>query len=162
MFANCSKEEEIFPLTTPEIAEAQKADVKLNHCFRRNTVLGIGLEVRLVDNTYVVCKDGEMIILMPLQRPAVLWYHQYLQHPGLGGPQFRFPPVFFGIERTNGLKFHVTCCFDSRESKSLVTSPPPPMAMHPPPPLAHFIPPAGGGIYISLNVRACRLPRGVL
>ncbi len=31
VFANCSKEEEIFPLTTPEIAEAQKADVKLKH-----------------------------------------------------------------------------------------------------------------------------------
>ncbi len=29
VFANRSKEEEIFPLTTPEIAEAQKADVKL-------------------------------------------------------------------------------------------------------------------------------------
>jgi hypothetical protein len=35
MLANRSEEEEIFPLTTPEIiAEAQKADVKLKHCFR--------------------------------------------------------------------------------------------------------------------------------
>jgi hypothetical protein len=39
VFANRSKEEEIFPLTTPEIAEAQKADVKLKHCFRHNAVL---------------------------------------------------------------------------------------------------------------------------
>jgi hypothetical protein len=82
VFANCSKEEEIFPLTTPEIAEAQKADSKLKHCFRRNTVLDDGLEVRLVDNTYVVCKNGKVIILKPLQRHAVLWYHHYLQHPG--------------------------------------------------------------------------------
>ena len=68
----------------------------------------------------------------------------------LGGPQFRFPPVFFGIERTNGLKFHVTCCFDSQESKSLVTTPPPPMAMHPPPPL-HTLSPrrAEESIYLS-------------
>ncbi len=50
-FANCSKEEEIFPLTTPEIVEAQKADVKLKHCFRRNAVLDKGLEVRLIDDT---------------------------------------------------------------------------------------------------------------
>jgi hypothetical protein len=77
-----SEEEEIFPLTTPEIVEAQKADVKLKNCFRRNTVLGKGLEVRLVDNTYVVCKDGKMITPKPLQRPVVLWYHHYLQHPG--------------------------------------------------------------------------------
>ncbi len=82
MFANCSEEEEISPLTTPEIAEAQKVDVKLKHCFRQNTVLDKRLEVRLVDNTYVVCKNGKMIIPKPLQRHTVLWYHHYLQHPG--------------------------------------------------------------------------------
>ncbi len=82
MFANRSKEEEIFPLTTPEIAEVQKADSKLKHCFRRNAVIDKGLEVRLVDDTYVVCKDGKIIIPKPLQRRAVLWYHHYLQHPG--------------------------------------------------------------------------------
>jgi hypothetical protein len=32
--------------------------------------------------TYMVCKDGRMIIPKPLQRRAVLWYHHYLQHPG--------------------------------------------------------------------------------
>ncbi len=82
VFANCSKEEEIFPLTTSEIAEAQKANSKLKHCFKRNIVLDKGLDVRLVDNMYVVCKDGRMIIPKPLQRCAVLWYHHYLQHPG--------------------------------------------------------------------------------
>jgi hypothetical protein len=82
VFANHSKEEEIFPLTTPEIAEAQKANSKLKHCFRRNTVLDKGLEVRLVGDTYVVCKDGKMIIPKPLQRCTVLLYHHYLQHPG--------------------------------------------------------------------------------
>jgi hypothetical protein len=82
VFANRSEEEAIFPLTTPEIAEAQKADGKLKHYFRRNAVLDKGLEARLVDDTYVVCKDGKMIIPKPLQRRAVLWYHHYLQHPG--------------------------------------------------------------------------------
>ncbi len=82
VFANHSKEEKIFPLTTPEIAEAQKAAVKLKHCFRRNAVLDKGLEVRLVDDMCVVCKDGKMIIPKPIQRRAVLWYHHYLKHPG--------------------------------------------------------------------------------
>ncbi len=82
MFANRSEEEEIFPLATPEIAEAQKADIKLKHCFKHNTVLDKGLDVRLVDKMYIVCKDGRMIILKPLQRRAVLWYYHYLQHPG--------------------------------------------------------------------------------
>jgi hypothetical protein len=82
VFANRSKEVEIFPLTTPKIAEAQKANVRLKHCFRRNTVLDKGLEVRLVDDTYVACNHGKMIILKPLQRRTVLWYPHYLQHPG--------------------------------------------------------------------------------
>jgi hypothetical protein len=41
-----------------------------------------GLEVSLVDNTHVVCKNGRMIIPKPLQRRAVLWFHHYLQDPG--------------------------------------------------------------------------------
>jgi hypothetical protein len=82
VFANHSKEEEIFPLTTQEIAEVQTAADKLKHCFRRNTILDKGMEVRLTGGTYVVCKDGRMIIPKPLQRRAVLWFHHYLQHPG--------------------------------------------------------------------------------
>ncbi len=82
MFANRSEEEEIFPLATPEIAEVQKANSKLKHCYRRNAVIDEGLEVRLIDYAHVVCKDGKMIIPKPLQRRAVLWYHHYLQHPG--------------------------------------------------------------------------------
>jgi hypothetical protein len=82
VFANRSEEEEIFPLTTPVISEAQKANVKLKHCFRRNAILDKGLEVSIVADTYVVCMDGKMIVLKPLQRHAVLWYHHYLQHPG--------------------------------------------------------------------------------
>ncbi len=82
VFTNHGKEEEIFPLTTQEIAEAQKADDKRKHCFKRNAVLDKGLDIRLVDNTYMVCKDGRMITPKSLQRRAVLWFHPYLQHPG--------------------------------------------------------------------------------
>ncbi len=82
VFANHSKEEEIFPLTTQEIAVAQKDNDKLKNCFKRNMVLDKWLEVSLVDDTHVVCKDGRMIICKPLQRHAVLWFHHYLQHPG--------------------------------------------------------------------------------
>jgi hypothetical protein len=33
VFANCSKGDKIYPLTTEEIAEAQQADASLNHLF---------------------------------------------------------------------------------------------------------------------------------
>jgi hypothetical protein len=82
VFANSSEDEEIFPLATLEIAVAQKADSKLKHCFRCNAVIDKGLEVRLIDDTHVVCKDGKMIIPKTLQRRTVLWNHHYLQHPG--------------------------------------------------------------------------------
>jgi hypothetical protein len=68
-----------FPLPLQRL---QRQKSQRQNCFRHNAVLDKGLEVSLVDNTYVVCKDGKMIIPKPLQRCAVLWYHHYLQHPG--------------------------------------------------------------------------------
>jgi hypothetical protein len=38
-FANCSKEDKIYPLTTEEIAEAQQADTSLKHLFKCNAVI---------------------------------------------------------------------------------------------------------------------------
>ena len=39
VFANRSEDDEIYPLTVTEIAEAQKADAELKNCFKRNAVL---------------------------------------------------------------------------------------------------------------------------
>jgi hypothetical protein len=38
VFAKCSDKDEIYPLTTVEIAEAQRADASLMHLFKRNAV----------------------------------------------------------------------------------------------------------------------------
>jgi hypothetical protein len=54
VFANCSKEDKIYPLTTEDIAEAQQADVFLKHLFKRNAVIDQGLEIKLVENTTYV------------------------------------------------------------------------------------------------------------
>jgi hypothetical protein len=78
VFANRSEEDEIYPLTTEEIAEAQSADASLKHLFRRNTVIDQGLEIKLIENTTCVCKDGRLVIPKPLQVHAVKWYHHYL------------------------------------------------------------------------------------
>jgi len=82
VFANCSKDDKIYPLTVSEIAEAQKADAEFKHCLKRNAVIGNGLEIKLVENTKCVCKEGRLVISKPLQRRAVMWYHHYLQQPG--------------------------------------------------------------------------------
>jgi hypothetical protein len=39
VFANHSDEDKIYPLTTAEIAAAQRADASLKHLFKRNSVL---------------------------------------------------------------------------------------------------------------------------
>jgi hypothetical protein len=82
VFANCSDEVEINPLTTAEIAAAQRADASLKHLFKHNVAIDQGLETKLIENTTCVCKDGWLVIPMPLQVCAVKWYHHYLQHPG--------------------------------------------------------------------------------
>ena len=56
VFANRSEDDDIYPLTTKEIADAQKVDATLKHAFKRNTVLDKGLEVRLIENT--LCLQG--------------------------------------------------------------------------------------------------------
>ncbi len=46
VFANRSDEEKIYPLTTAEIAAAQRADASLKHLFKRNAVIDQGLEIK--------------------------------------------------------------------------------------------------------------------
>jgi hypothetical protein len=82
VFVNCSEEDEKHPLTIVVIASAQQADASLKHLFKRNAVIDQLLEIKLVENTTCVCKDGRLVIPKPLQVHAVKWYHHYLQHPG--------------------------------------------------------------------------------
>jgi hypothetical protein len=82
VFANCSDKDEIYPLTTEEIAEAQWAYSSLKHLLKRNAVIDQGLKIKLIENMACVCKDGRLVIPKPLQVHAVKWYHHYLQHPG--------------------------------------------------------------------------------
>ena len=80
-FANRSKDNDIYLFTTAEI-DAQRADATLKHLFKHNAVIDKGLEVKIIENTMCVCKDGRLVIPQPLQWHAVLWYHHHLQHSG--------------------------------------------------------------------------------
>jgi hypothetical protein len=72
MFANHSEDDEIYPVTTAEIAEAQLANAAYKHLFKHNTVIYQGLEIKLIENTLCVCKDSWLAIPKPLQIQAVL------------------------------------------------------------------------------------------
>jgi hypothetical protein len=82
VFVNRSDKDKVYPLTTVEIAAAQRADASLINLFKHYAVIDQGLEIKIIENTTCVCKDGWLIIPKPLQVRAVKWYHHYLQHPG--------------------------------------------------------------------------------
>jgi hypothetical protein len=46
VFANCSKEDKIYPLTTEKIAGAQQADASLKHLFKCTAVIDQGFEIK--------------------------------------------------------------------------------------------------------------------
>jgi hypothetical protein len=76
VFANQDDEDAIYPLTTREIAEAQQHNIELNKATDKD-----GYTTQLVENTIALCKNGKMVIPNSLQKYAVAWYQNYLQHP---------------------------------------------------------------------------------
>ena len=77
VFANCSDNEEIFPITIQQIAEEQHKDKSICALCKDEKFTPL-----LIENTEVLCRDGKMVIPKSLQAQVVLWYHHYLQHPG--------------------------------------------------------------------------------
>ncbi len=83
MFAHHKEEEEIYPLTTIEIAEAQRKDQELKVYFKKNAKMPQkDICFHLIEDTKVLCKNGKLTIPASLKHRAVSWYHHYLQHPG--------------------------------------------------------------------------------
>jgi hypothetical protein len=82
-FANHGEEDEIYPLTTRVIAEAQRKDQELKAYYKKNAIMPKkDVCLQLVEDTKVLCKNGKLIILASLQHRVVAWYHHYLQNPG--------------------------------------------------------------------------------
>ena len=76
------KEDEIYPLTKIETAEAQKKDRNFKIYFKRNAKTPEkGTSFQLIEDTKVLCKEDKMVIPASLQHRASSWYHHYLQHP---------------------------------------------------------------------------------
>ncbi len=82
VFTNHGEEVEIYPLTTIEIAKAQKEDQKLKIYYNKDvTTSNKDISLKFIDKTKVLCKKDKLIIPASLQHRAVSWYHHYLQHP---------------------------------------------------------------------------------
>ncbi len=66
-FANHGEEDEIYPFTTIEIAEAQSKDQELKVYYKKNAIMPKqNLCLQLVEITKVLCKNGKLIIPISL------------------------------------------------------------------------------------------------
>ncbi len=82
VFAHHEEEDEIYPLTLTEIADAQRKDQELKVYFKKHAKMpqkDIGFH--LIEDIKVLCKNGKLMIPASLRHRAVSWYHHYLQHP---------------------------------------------------------------------------------
>ncbi len=62
-FANHGEEDEIYPLTTIEIAEAQRKDQELKVYYKKNVIMPKkDLCLQLIEDTKVLCKNGKLVI----------------------------------------------------------------------------------------------------
>ena len=77
VFAKQNTADSIYPLTTREISEAQESNPDITTQADEEAY-----STQLVENITVLCKGNKMVIPKSLQRHAVAWYHNYLQHPG--------------------------------------------------------------------------------
>ncbi len=83
MFAHHKAEEEIYPLTTIEIADAHCKGQELKVYFEKNTKMPQkDICFQLIEDTKVLCKNDKLITPASIWHRAVDWYHHYLQHPG--------------------------------------------------------------------------------
>ena len=92
IFANISKEEEIFPLTITKIAWEQHVNRFTKVYFsqgntarqKKTKKMDKRISLKVIDDTEVLVYDNYRLVIpgTDLQSQAVQWYHHYLQHPG--------------------------------------------------------------------------------
>ena len=112
VFVNQDHEDAIYPLTTREIAEAQKHNIELNIMTDK-----YGYTTHLVENTKVLCKNGKMVFPTSIQQHALAWYHHYLQHPGNTclAETLRLWMYWKGLRKT--VESHVKKCLSCQVNK---------------------------------------------
>ena len=82
-------EDEIYPVTIGQIAEAQRKDSKLKRLFKKRDEKNFPhIRKTLLEGEVVLCyrkKENDsprMVIPKSLQKQIITWFHHYLQHPG--------------------------------------------------------------------------------
>ena len=118
VFAHHEEEEEVYPLTLTEIADAQRKDQELKAYFKKNAKMpqkDIG--IHLIEDTKVLCKNGKLMIPTSLRHRAVSWYHHYLQHPGHSCLEETIKAVMYWKGMQNTIRSYVKSCKSCQVNK---------------------------------------------
>ncbi len=117
-FANHGEEEEIYPLTTTEIAEAQCKDRELKVYYKKNARMPKeNMCFQFIENTRVLCKKGKLMIPASLRHRAVAWYHHYLQHPGHSRLKETMRSMMYWKDMRNTVRRYVKSCRSCQVNK---------------------------------------------
>ena len=118
VFATHGEEDEIYPLTIIEIAEAQKKDRNLKIYYKRNAKTPEkGMSFQLIEDTKVLCKEDKLVIPASLQHRAVSWYHHYLQHPGHSRLEETLRSVMYWKGMRHTIRKYVKSCRSCQVNK---------------------------------------------
>jgi hypothetical protein len=118
VFVHHEEEDKIYPLTSTEIAEAQRKDQELNVYFKKNAKMpqqDIGLH--LIEDIKVLCKNGKIIVPSSLRHRAVSWYHHYLQHSGHSRLEETMRSVMYWKGMRTIIRIYVKTCQSCQANK---------------------------------------------
>ena len=113
VFANTGEDEEVYPVTITEIADAQRADNSLKRYFKRNAKRdpndNITLKV-IDDEDVLVYKDSRLLVPKSLTNKIIVWYHHYLQHPGHTRLEHTIAATMYWKSLRSDIRRHVKRC----------------------------------------------------
>ena len=123
-FANTHEEEDIYPLTVSEIADAQRADKALRKFFKKQKkrkseqVTSQRFQVSIIEDVQVLTDDKMKMIIPPaLQQRTIAWYHHYLQHPGMKRLKETLHATMEWTGMRTQVKQHVKTCKSCQQNK---------------------------------------------
>lgn len=121
VFANYGdSEEEIYPVTISEIAEAQRKDKKLkpilNGTHQYDPKDKMSLRV-FDDIDVIVYNEKRLVIPKPLQSKILQWYHHYLLHPGHTRLEETVAATMYWKSLRSDVRRHVKTCIRCQKGK---------------------------------------------
>ena len=112
-----TSDDSIYPVTIPEIADAQRLHTDLSRYFT-TTPRNAKYKLKILSGTKVVVRgDHQMVVPPTLQSRVVQWYHFYLQHPGHTRLEETIKATMYWKNMRGHIRKHVKICPTCQRAK---------------------------------------------